>query len=68
MKRRLSLVLALALLVTLVPMAGLVEASKTLKVMCAVSSRVENYDTNAFILWLEEQTGIDVTWIQVPGV
>ena len=28
---------------------------------------VEDYDTNAFILWLEETTGIDVNWMQIPA-
>lgn len=67
MRKLLPLVLTLALLATLAPAAATAEAPKKLTVMCAVSARVENYDTNAFILWLKEQTGIDVTWIQVPS-
>lgn len=67
MKKLLPLLLTLALLASVFPTVGLAEEPKTLTVMCAVSSIVEDYDTNAFILWLEEQTGVDVTWIQVPS-
>lgn len=58
--------MVLILLATMLQATAVAEAPKTLTVLCPVSPRVENYDTNAFILWLEEQTGIDVTWIQVP--
>lgn len=64
MKKLVSILLTLILLLSLG--AATAEGTKTLTVMCPVSARVENYDTNAFILWLEEQTGIDVEWIQVP--
>lgn len=67
MKKLLALLLAAVMFVTLQQAAVLAESPKTLTVMVATSSRVEDYDTNAFILWLEEQTGIDVTWIQVPS-
>lgn len=41
--------------------------NKTLTIMAARSPGVIDFDTNAYIIWLEEQTGVDVTWLQVPG-
>ncbi len=68
MKRFCSLLLALLMVSAMLLGGAAAEApKKTLTVMCAVSAKIEDYDTNAFIKWLEEQTGIDVTWIQVPG-
>lgn len=68
MQKRLALFLVTVLLAAVaLGSVSIAEEPKTLTVMCPVSTRVENYDTNAFIIWLEEQTGIDVTWIQVPG-
>ncbi len=65
MKRLFSLLLCLCILSTMGLAMGEGE-KKSLTVICPVSAKVEDYDTNAFILWLEEQTGIDVNWIQVP--
>ena len=36
-----------------------------LKVATAVSSRCEDIETNAFTLWLEEKTGIDLQFVQM---
>lgn len=65
MKRLVSILMVLAMLLTL--SCASAEETKTLTVMCPVSAKVEDYDTNAYILWLEEQTGVDVEWIQVPS-
>ena len=65
MKRLFSILLCLCLLSTMALASGEAE-KKTLTVICPVSAKVEDYDTNAFILWLEEETGIDVEWVQVP--
>ena len=67
MKHTCAILLALVLLLGSVAVAEDAAAPRTLTVICPVSAKVEDYDTNAFILWLEEATGIDVTWIQVPG-
>ena len=67
MKHTCAILLALVLLLGSVAVAEEAAAPRTLTVICPVSAKVEDYDTNAFILWLEEATGIDVTWIQVPG-
>lgn len=65
MKRLVSILMVLTMLLALTGASA--EETKTLTVMCPVSAKVENYDTNAYILWLEEQTGVDVEWIQVPS-
>ncbi len=67
MKKVLAMLLLLTLVVGACVTAGAQGEKKTLTVMTPKSARVEDYDTNAFIIWLEEQTGIDVTWIQVPS-
>lgn len=71
MKRTLGWTLALALLLTLCAPMGLAASdgaeAKTLTVMASRSAEVVDYDTNEYIKWLEETTGIDVTWQQVPS-
>ena len=32
-----------------------------------VSGKVQDYDTNAYTLWLEEQTGVDIQFVQFAG-
>lgn len=66
MKKIITLLLTLAFLCSLGAVTA-EEEQRTLTVLCPVSALVENYDTNDFIVWLEEQTNIDVEWIQVPS-
>jgi len=70
MKRWLVLALALCLALTMmgiVPAATAEGEPKTLRVMVSRSPGVIDFDTNEYVLWLEEQTGIDVQWEQVAN-
>lgn len=66
MKKLVTLLLMLALLCSM-GIATAEDEARKLTVICPVSAMVEDYDTNYFIVWLEEQTNIDVEWIQVPS-
>ncbi|MGI6671768.1 MAG: extracellular solute-binding protein [Christensenellales bacterium] len=67
MKKLVALLLSLFMLVSLGTALAEEQVSKTLTVLHPKSPLVEDYDTNAFILWLEETTGIDVNWMQIPA-
>jgi len=40
--------------------------TKKLTVMASRGAGVLDYDTNAYIVWLEKQTGVDAVWQQIP--
>ena len=44
----------------------LVSEPTTLSIWVAGAETVTDMDTNTLSLWLEEKTGVDVTWIHVP--
>ncbi len=64
LKKLTTLLLALALLLSLT--GAVAEAPVTLKLAVIGDPAIENWETNAYVLWLEEQTGYDLTFDVIP--
>ncbi len=70
MKRKLIAIVLVAMLMTvLMPTNIFAEAQpkRELNIVAVKASVVENLDTNAFSLWLEEHTGIKVNYTQITS-
>ena len=74
MKRFLSLVLVLMLALSCVAMAEVTPKGElpivkgeevTLTIAMPLPSKVQDFDTNQFTLWIEEQTGINIELMQL---
>lgn len=67
MKKRIALVLTLCLCLGLAvfPIAAFAEGATTLKILVVRRPHVLDCETNEYVLWLEEQTGIHLEWEQL---
>ncbi len=69
MKRNLSLFLALLMALSMTPAFGLAEAAerKTITIMCAEPTTVEDVETNYATLYLEDRMNADFVWTFLPA-
>lgn len=69
MKRKLSLILALLIVLSMLPVFGLAETTerRTISIMCAEPTTVEDIETNYATLYLEDRMNADFVWTFLPA-
>lgn len=69
MKRKLSLILALMMALSILPGLSLAETAerKTISIMCAEPTTLEDVETNYATLYLEDRMNADFTWSFLPA-
>lgn len=67
MKRFLTLMIALLLVLCAIPMAASAEERPTLTILMAQDTYVEDYETNAFTKFIEDSMNVNLDFVLLPA-